>query len=222
MRTASDTPDPAAVGKFVRDRYYSEAKYKDFWVMLDGKPLMLTTDTRPAVLKETFTLRKQWGLQGKLANKEWSFLQNAPQNVGYKDGVAEQVSVAVAKQATYMTEPTATGRRGGKTFQAQWMRAFEIRPKVVMLTWWNEWMAQRQVNAPDGRPQFVDLYNEGMIGPFPIPRPGSDMWAEYSRDIEPQDPAQVNSLGDRYLKWTKAYIAAYKGNKKMPKDLTSE
>lgn len=46
-------------------------------------------------------------------------------------------------------------------FADQWARAFEIHPKVVMLTWWNEWVAQRQANDGDGNPQFVDEYDSG-------------------------------------------------------------
>lgn len=30
-----------------------------------------------------------------------------------------------------------------------------------MLTWWNEWIAQRQANDGDGNPQFVDEYGSG-------------------------------------------------------------
>ena len=161
VRTRADS-DPAAVGRFVRDRYYKNPDFSDFWVTLSGKPLLLTTDSLPAVLARNFTLRRMWGLQSSLAEGEWSFLQNAPQNVGMKGGVPEQVSVCTAKQASYMTDKaTATPRNKGKTYQLQWKRAFDVRPKVVILTWWNEWMAQRQVDDASGNPQFVDNYNEG-------------------------------------------------------------
>lgn len=150
------------MGRFVRDRYYSHEDYADFWVTFEGKPLLITTDTLPDELAADFTLRKMWGLQGSLAEQEWSFLQDAPQNVGMNGDVAEQVSVCVAKQSDYMTNTaSATPRNGGKTFQSQWQRAFDVHPKVVMLTWWNEWMAQRQTDDAAGNPQFVDNYNSG-------------------------------------------------------------
>ena len=123
---------------------------------------MITTDTLPDELAQSFTLRKMWGLQSALAEGEWSFLQDAPQNVGTTNGVAEEVSVCTAKQAGYITDKaTATPRQQGATFQAQWGRAFDIKPKVVMLTWWNEWAAQRQVDDASGNPQFVDEYDSG-------------------------------------------------------------
>ena len=78
------------------------------------------------------------------------------------DGVAEEISVCVAKQANYMSDKaTATPRNQGQTFADQWEQAFDIHPKVVMLTWWNEWMAQRQANDANGNPQFVDEYDSG-------------------------------------------------------------
>ena len=162
--TPATNSDPAAVGRFVNDRYYSVASYADFWVTFGGKPLLLTTDALPDELAQSFTLRKMWGLQSTLAESEWSFLQDAPQNVGTTFGVAEEVSVCTAKQADYMTDKaTATSRNEGTTYQTQWQRAFDIHPKVVMLTWWNEWMAQRQADDAAGNPQFVDNYDEGKL-----------------------------------------------------------
>lgn len=162
VRTNAEDADPAAVGRFVRDRYMNHPDYQDFFVTLGGKPLLVTTDTLPAELAADFTLRKMWGLQGTLAEAEWSFLQDAPQNVAMSGGAPEQVSVCTAKQADYMTNfGSATPRRQGETFRDQWQRAFDVKPKVVMLTWWNEWAAQRQADNGSGQPQFVDNYNAG-------------------------------------------------------------
>ena len=123
---------------------------------------MLTTDALPNELAQYFTLRKMWGLQSTLAEGEWSFMQDAPQNVGMANGVAEEVSVCTAKQSSYISdETTATSRQEGATFQAQWGRAFDVKPKVVMLTWWNEWIAQRQADDALGNPQFVDEFDSG-------------------------------------------------------------
>ena len=171
---------------------------------LEGNPLLLTTDTLPEELTGDFTLRKMWGLQDALGEREWSFLQDAPQNVAMNNGQPEQISVCAAKQADYMTNfDTATPRRGGLTFQEQWRTVFDVKPKVVMLTWWNEWTAQRQADGPRG-PQFVDNYN-----------------SEYSRDIEPQDETQPTSNGGVYLDWMGQYISAYKSGQPMPEGLTN-
>ena len=160
--TASTDADPSAVGRFVYDRYYSNSSYANLWVTYEGHPLLLTTDTIPSQLTGDFTMRKMWGLQSSLANGEWSFLQDAPQHIGTNNGVAEQISVCVAKQASYISDKTtATSRLQGQTFANQWVEAFNVHPKVVMLTWWNEWMAQRQANDANGNPQFVDEYDSG-------------------------------------------------------------
>ncbi|KAM0456641.1 hypothetical protein ACHAO4_003672 [Trichoderma viride] len=138
-----------------------------------------------------------WGLQSSLADGEWSFPQDAPQNLGTMNGIAEEISVCVAKQATYISnKATATPRKQGQTFADQWARAFEMHPKVIMLTWWNEWMAQRQANDGDGNPQFFDEYS-----------------SKYSRDIEPQDPTQPDGHGSKYLDWAREYISTYKANR---------
>ena len=111
------------------------------------------------------------------------------------DGSIEQVSVAVAAQQTYMSNlNTAHGRQGGMFWYAQWLTAFEYRPKIVTLTWWNEWTAQR-LRDSDGNYVFTDNYNE-----------------DYSRDIEPMEGGH----GDQYYQWMIQYISAYKGGLECP------
>ena len=90
-----------------------------------------------------------------------------------------------------MSDPSnALGREGGCTFWHQWQNAFESRPKVVTVTWWNEWIAQRFEDN-----KFVDNYSE-----------------EYSRDIEPMEGGH----GSKYYDWMKEYIAAYKSHSECP------
>ncbi|MBO5042019.1 MAG: hypothetical protein J6D87_03550 [Clostridia bacterium] len=74
------------------------------------------------------------------------------------------------------------------------LSTFEIRPKIVTLSWWNEWTAQR-LQLEDGEYVFVDNYNR-----------------EYSRDIEPMEGGH----GDQYYKWMIEYISAYKGHLTCP------
>ena len=176
------------------DRYYTENNpYADCFVYWEGKPFMIytqSTDTFPC--PDLFTVRHMWGLTSE---KCWRFLNIKNRNTAYeKDGVAEQISVAVASQETYMSMPTAHGRNGGKFFYEQWKEAFRIHPKVVTLTWWNEWTAQRFI--VDGQTAFVDNYNQ-----------------EYSRDIEPMEGGH----GDLYYQWMKQYIAAYKAGEDCPR-----
>ena len=111
------------------------------------------------------------------------------------DGNPEQMNIATAAFRYYMSWPeTADGRQGGLFWHAQWQSAFETRPKIITLSWWNEWTAQR-LRADNGEYVFTDNYNQ-----------------EYSRDLEPMEGGH----GDQYYKWMIEYIAAYKGYKECP------
>lgn len=199
--TAASSPDPAGPGRETWNAFYAPGGYDDLFVSYQGKPLLLTTDQLPDELRDHFTVRKMWGLQGGLAEQEWSFLQDYPQNIGMSGGAPEQVAVCTALQHSYMTEPDAVGRLGGRTWRDQWSRAFDVRPKVAMLTWWNEWMAQRFEDA-SGNTRFVDNYDEPL-----------------SRDIEPMDPGQAGTHSDLYYQWMKTYVNAYKNHDPFPTNL---
>ena len=133
-----------------------------------------------------------WGLNGT-SSVNWSFLERDNDKPGRdSSGNVEQIGVSTAAQATYMSnKSTALGRRNGLTFYEQWQTAFKYHPKVVTITWWNEWCAINQ-----GNNTYVDLYDQ-----------------DYSRDIEPMQGGH----GDTYYKWMKQYISAYKSNKSCPK-----
>ncbi len=185
--------------KELYDKYHAVEKWKDCFVYWEGKPFMLTTHKQPAEFpyNDLLTVRSMWGLRGKggYADGQWSFLNidNTDHLAVDKNGKPEQISVAVASQETYMSMPTAHGREGGLFWFKQWYYAFDVHPKIVTLTWWNEWTAQRfDVN---GKPHFVDNYN-----------------ANYSRDIEPMEGGH----GDKYYQWLIQYISAYKGGKDCP------
>ncbi len=188
----------------IYQEFYKSGKYRDCWVYWDGAPLMLvnmlnesgSTDVRKFAYRDAFTLRQQTVaiLSGPLAQNEWTFLYDGSVPCKDADGNYEQISVYVARQSTYMSNTaTAIGRRGGETFYKQWKRAFQYHPKVVTLTWWNEWAAQRFV--VNGVNSFTDNYNQ-----------------EYSRDIEPMKGGH----GDQYYQWMKQYIAAYKAHQECP------
>ncbi len=179
------------------DRFYTDSPYADCFVYWEGKPFMIYTQSeKDFPCPELFTVRYMWGLTNE---KCWRFLNVSNRNTVYiNDGVKEQISVAVASQETYMSMSTAHGRNGGKFFYDQWKEAFRVHPKVVTITWWNEWTAQRFI--VEGQTAFVDNYNQ-----------------EYSRDIEPMEGGH----GDQYYQWMKQYIAAYKAGEACP-ELTEE
>lgn len=188
-------PDPAFSGRDIYNRFYASDYYKDFFVYYGGKPLLLVTDLIPPELTAHFTIRKMWGLYyGSIPGKEWSFLQPHPQLIG-NAAENEQISVTPTFHQTYVSYPdTATPRRGGITLAAQWKRAFEVRPKIVTVTWWNEWAAQRFVDEA-GNTRFVDEYSP-----------------EYSRDIEPVKGFHRDS----FYHFTKKYISDYKRRIPIP------
>jgi len=191
----STDPDPAYTGRDIYNRFYASGNYSDLYVYYNGKPFLNTTDLIPAELTNKYTVRKMWGLQSSLAEGEWSFMTAYPQPVSVTGGVNEQISVSVAHQSSYMSDMfTATSRRGGSNFAKQWSRAFAVRPKIVTITWWNEWIAQNFIT--DGNPVFVDNYT-----------------MENSRDIEPV----TGGHGSTYYNWMKYYIQEYKANKTVPK-----
>ncbi len=174
-------------------RIYAKDKWKDCFVYWEGKPFMLYTDpVENFPMKDAFTVRQMWGLTPAQC---WKFLNINNTGTAYqKDGEWEQISVATASQETYMSLPTAHGRNHGIFFYEQWKEAFRVHPKVVTLTWWNEWCAQRLL--VDGEYRFVDNYTQ-----------------EYSRDIEPMEGGH----GDRYYQWMKQYIQAYRNREECPR-----
>ena len=180
------------------EQFYTEEKWKDCFVYWEGKPFAIATDIvdNPP---ETFTIRKMWGLRSSPEKEEWSFLnvENVP--TYDQDGFVEQTCVCCACQETYMSAPTAHGRNHGIFFYEQWKRAFDFRPKVITLTWWNEWAAQRfyiESGPYAGQYHFTDNYN-----------------MDYSRDIEPVEGGH----GDQYYQWMKEYIRAYRTGENCPR-----
>ena len=170
----------------IYNEFYTNNKYKNIWLYYEGKPLYLTTQAPPK--NNNFTMRKMWGLEPSRADSVWSFLEknNSPSSNN------EQISVSVAIQETYMSESTALCRNKGKTFHDQWVNAFKAHPKVVTITWWNEWTAiALNVN---GKVQLTDNYN-----------------TECSRDIEPMEGGH----GDKYYQLMKLYIENYKSNQSI-------
>ena len=185
------------------ERFCGVEEWKDCFVYWDGKPLILTTHILPDAFPcpELYTPRRMWGLfsphDPSNSQGSWTFLStnNTNQAALAKDGTPEQMCVCVASQATVMTNTaTAHGRQGGMFWHAQWRQAFRHRPKVVTVTWWNEWAAQRKINE-DGTNTFVDAYTP-----------------EFSRDIEPMEGGH----GDQYYRWLGRYIAAYKAGEACP------
>ena len=177
------------------EKFYGVEKWMDCFVYWNGKPFIMHWRNR-ASETDRFTTRAMYGLQGKVATGQWSYLEadNRP-TVSYdENGNPEHVGVSVATQETYMSNTaTAHGRQGGRFWNRQWQTAFSTHPKIVTLTWWNEWCAQ--LYRVDGKYIFTDNFNQ-----------------EYSRDIEPMKGGH----GDLYYRWLCEYVRAYKAHEDCP------
>ena len=197
-----------ALYRYLYDAYYSVDKWQDCFVYWDGLPLLLTTHTRPESFplrtENVFTVRSMWGLGVDFGGGQWSYLNPKPRGcITYgADGQPEHMGLCTAGQLGYMAHGTennmqhtdAIGRKGGATWYVQWYQAFQVHPKIVTLTWWNEWAAQR-LTVGNGIYAFTDNYDQ-----------------EYSRDIEPMEGGH----GDQYYRWMIQYISAYKGHLECP------
>src|SRR5574344_1635233 len=147
----SETDVGWATAQRVYTEFMANEKYADCWVYWNGKPLMALTSlighsTSGFAAADKLTLRQITVaiLSRTLKQNEWTFLHDSSAPCKDSSGEYEQISVYVARQTTYMSvTSTAIGRNGGKTFYNQWLRAFRYRPKIVSVTWWNEWAAQR-------------------------------------------------------------------------------
>ena len=168
-----------------------------------------------------WTVRRMWGLRKN--NDEWQFLSTcknpvefhntngwAPEGCNQPVNANEQISVAAAYQYTHISEPfTAVGQSGtvftggmpkfqGRTLAQQFRVAFEHRDAepMVILTGWNEWIAQRFDR--DGRVVFVDAYDHRL-----------------NRDIEPGGVS-----GDLYYHLMKDLVTCLLYTSPSPRDAT--
>lgn len=203
------------------DEFYSKGLYKDLWFYWNGKPLIMgkpdDTVLRPEV-RNFFTLKYSWAwTQTQTEPNHWQWLDKYPQDWGWSIQASkpEQITVSVAHHpsnplgksyhdgsqpevdANYLTRFTNEGLQ----FEEQWYRAFQVDPEVVMVTQWNEWLAQRFTwdntkTTYGGRPiqqgdtHFVDVFT-----------------AEFNRDIAPMKGGYT----DNYYYQLVANIRKYKG-----------
>lgn len=214
------------------NNFYSNPDYDKYWFNYDGKPLMLADKAEAEKLGDEiynhFTFHHSWAWQGASDPEEWSWLEYYPQPYAYSGkGLnyrIEQMSVGTAQHAT--TKVGKSYHNGkqpaidkyavcketpyGLYFEEQWGRAHDIKPRIVMVTQFNECMAGRFIIKnqgevgncrPGGKPEvgesyFVDLYN-----------------AEFNRDIEPSTHPLIR---DNYYMQLVSNVRKYKGVGEVP------
>lgn len=183
-----------------------------------GKPLVLVTEnatypvdeSKVTELSPKYTLRRMWAGEA-VGSPKWSYMERcqkspldaAPckQRSATLAGAMEQLPIASAYQADYMSHPsTATPKHKGKTFRKQFETLFD-NPEVPIatITGWNEWVVGRLQcdkaplckcsNPEDVNGCFLDQYD-----------------VEYDRDLEPG----ANPMGDYYYRLAKACIALFR------------
>lgn len=212
------------IARRLLDRVYRPGLHQPFWYMWKGRPLMLSDveDADPDV-RAFFSLRKSWAwTQGHKwfgdGRDRWPWLDHFPQTPGWHESPSrpEQISVCVAQHPVSnigrsfrdgaQPPPDKTQTSRGLCFAEQWRRALEIKPEFVLITGWNEWVAQRFISEKGGQ-RFLDS---------PLP-PGGTFFVdcfsqEFSRDIEPMR----GGYADNYYYQMVAGIRLYKGVRPRP------
>ena len=211
----------------IYNEFYRKGLYKDQWFMWEGKPVIMANPKDEKLtqeLRKFFNIKYSWAWTKSKENpNHWQWLDTTPQDYGWsKDpSVPEQIPVSVAghpvqlghglygksrengKQPKvneyYVTETTGQGEH----FQEQWNRALEVDPEIVMVTQWNEWLAQRFIwdgklkhTGYAGRPinigdsYFVDAFSR-----------------EFNRDMAPMKDGHT----DNYYYQLISNVRKYKG-----------
>lgn len=213
----------AEVCRRLYGRLYEPGLHAALWFRWKGRPLILgALEGQHPEVANFFTIRESWAWSQAAwfgnGRDRWPWLDHHPQRFGWHDNptTPEQISVCVAQHPTAnigrsfhrgrQPPPDAQQPERGLCFAEQWRRAREIDPPFVLVTGWNEWVAQRFVSERGGQPflgqrlppggtYFVDQYNQ-----------------EFSRDIEPMRGGH----GDNYLMQLVAEIRRYKGVRRPP------
>ncbi|MBN2163285.1 MAG: hypothetical protein JXR25_02775 [Pontiellaceae bacterium] len=214
----------ASSGKSINalyDRFYTNPLYEDLWFEWGGRPLILGHIKDPELRRELvdyFTIKYSWAWTNAKADPDhWQWLDTYPQDYGWHRDPdhPEQIPVGTASHpsnsqgksfhdgrqpavgADYTTDYTPYGLH----FEEQWVRAHEVDPEVVMITQWNEWIAQR----------FIKPDQAGLFAGRPPLQDGSwfvDVFSpEFCRDIAPMHGGYT----DNYYYQMIGHIRRFKG-----------
>ena len=222
-------------------------------------PHNLTDSEQDRAIKEFFTFRPGQpdyvdGPNPAFPN-QWGWLENYPQH-GYvptTDGSYELVTVGIAQNACPETkghcsafnkpgshsrsyskrkgfDPRPDGYLYGWNFLEQWDRAYELDPKAVFITGWNEWIAGKYTreNSPwTGDPfSFVDQFDSDRSRDIEPVKTWGDYGDVYylqlvdrvrkfkGTDAQPAVSAPVSIMPGQWKKWAdvQPFYASYKGN----------
>lgn len=207
----------------VYDALYGPKLYPDLWFRWLGKPLLLTNPAQlPAEMKDFFTIRHTWAWSSAPwfgdGRDKWTWVDWTPQQPGWHDsqGQPEQISVCIAPHpidgkgrsasgGQHAPAPAAGQLRTGEGIYAaqQWKRALEVDPPFILVTGWNEWVAQRQVWGKPHKPKQMGFIKLAEGSSYFV----DQLNQEFSRDAEPMKDGH----GDNYYYQLVANVRRYKG-----------
>lgn len=198
---------------------YKKNKYPDTWLYVDGKPAIIAYQSEcknslSSEVYEFFSYREpQWPNEAQKTNG-WPWMDfNYPQRVFKNNsGKAEAISVSVAQHSgtVCFSDSAIYGNRTnrgrsyhdgqpgitddsvlyGYNFDEQFKRAIDANVPYILVTGWNEWVAQRQNPGSGTKVIFIDTCD-----------------IEYSRDLEPMKGGYF----DNYYMQLINNIRKYKG-----------
>lgn len=191
-------------------------KVDDLWYRYNGKYFLLADREQtmnnpetPQIYKTDFEIRTSWtDIYMSAYNWPWCGLNWEKYGYAADSSVIEETYVMTADTA--LTRTGRSTRRDGSNsgdpgkgsfFADQWEKALSMDPRFVLVTQFNEWMAQRQPDDtfPDGIP-FVDMWGR-----------------DASRDIEPMYCFDdKGGFGDNFMYYLSYYIRKYKGVREIP------
>ena len=198
-------------------------------MMMAHPECLLKDDEMENALATYFTYRPNipWYVDSNPGLGNWGWLSIHPQAVYYANaadkeaGKPEQTTVGVAHNHDYKLHGLAAmngrdimgrsytskgyhrekdAKKYGYNFAEQFDYALKVDPKVMFVTGWNEWIAGRYKEWPEGHKTSV---------PNAFPDEFSD---EFSRDLEPSK----GDLKDHYYYQFVNYARRYKGVRPVP------
>ncbi|MDP4995854.1 MAG: hypothetical protein NWQ16_06495 [Akkermansiaceae bacterium] len=202
---------------------YAPEKYKELWFHWLGKPLLLSNpETLSEGMKDYFTIRHTWAWSSAEwfgdGRDKWTWIDWFPQQTGWHESPdkPEQISVCIAPHPINARgrshrgnmktpPPTPEQLRTDEGIYAaqQWNRALQVDPPFILVTGWNEWIAQRQTWGKPNKPAKMGFLKLGEGDGYFV----DQLNQEFSRDIEPM----MGGHSDNYYYQLVSNVRRYKG-----------
>jgi hypothetical protein len=163
---------------WIYQMYIRNPRFKDLWVQLDGKPLILVLDCGASYYKAGKKLDDRFTIRYNGANQEsthvdqygfWSWMDGVEQpTVAMVNGKAEALTPCIGYFGDGgWKRPTARGRRGGATLLETWRSVLKYRPAFIQVHQFNEFAGQPEGQGYGANHDiYVDTYSEELSDDF--------------------------------------------------------